>query len=331
MYTAYALLSNINSGDDPLLFRNFSIRMVSSVGDVRDSKEVFGRGEIGDWIYERTYDEAPEPRGPSGFGRIPFDVEDDLLLMRLFKDGDLAYLAHSIQEPSGSISKQYMQRTMGDVSSPNQYVITQSDCDAWDSFADSMRAGAGWKSDWFRIARRFFLYGGAKEFNPAFQEVDRVVDYMIALEATFVPERDFVGKRLRERCSTILYSSQNDQRAAKKLLRAFYDVRSTIVHGAGLSSEQIKTFATMAQFEQLVRRALAQAVLVIPAENDARKRTVTTLYDIDDSDRREQVVRFFSTIESPLSSSALILDLWRRILRNRLLTRWRDLKTRFSA
>jgi len=43
------------------------------------------------------------------------------------------------------------------------------------------------------------------EYNPKHNEVDRIVDYMTALEAILVPERDgIIGRRLRERAVSLL-------------------------------------------------------------------------------------------------------------------------------
>jgi hypothetical protein len=113
------------------------------------------------------------------------------------------------------------------------------------------------------VARRYFLYGGAKEFNCyaerqsgiEINEIDRIVDYMIALEAALVPEKDFVGRRLRERATCLLCKDPGDAEATKKLLRELYDVRSTIAHGSPLSDEK-RDFLQRGRgdFENVVRR-----------------------------------------------------------------------------
>jgi hypothetical protein len=75
--------------------------------------------------------------------------------------------------------------------SPLQYKIGPADCGSWSAFAKGSRKGQCWSSDWFAAARRFFLTGGAKQFNPMWGEVDRILDYATALEATLVPEKDY--------------------------------------------------------------------------------------------------------------------------------------------
>jgi hypothetical protein len=57
---------------------------------------------------------------------------------------------------------------------------------------------------WFSVARRFFLCGGAKEFNPYIGELDRILDLSITLEAVLVFETEFVNRLLRRRAISLL-------------------------------------------------------------------------------------------------------------------------------
>jgi hypothetical protein len=60
------------------------------------------------------------------------------------------------------------------------------------------------------------------------------MDYTTALEAALVPESDFVSRRLRERAVKVLGLSDDDANKVKSLLKDFYSIRSTLVHGSGL-------------------------------------------------------------------------------------------------
>lgn len=84
-------------------------------------------------------------------------------------------------------------------------------------------------------AQRFFLYGAAKEFEADFGVIDRILDYMIAMEAALVPERDHGGRLLRERAMVLLHETAE----AKRVMKKFYDVRSDIAHGASVGEERI--------------------------------------------------------------------------------------------
>jgi hypothetical protein len=86
-------------------------------------------------------------------------------------------------------------------------------------------------STWFSVAKRYFLYGGAKEFNPYIGELDRIVDYAIALEAVLMFEHDFINRLIKRRAGALLKLSAEQSERASRLLRDFYGYRSTIAHG----------------------------------------------------------------------------------------------------
>ena len=152
------------------------------------------RVNFGDWVYEKSYTSLPPVRGaaPSGFGGIPEDTEDSLLLLRLFKGGDISFAQIAVRDQTGGLSSQYSHRVISDLAFTTfPYRLSQVECPKWGVFAHGLRRSPAWRSSWFAVARRNFLYGGAKEFNCyterqtgiEINEVDRIVDYMIALEA----------------------------------------------------------------------------------------------------------------------------------------------------
>lgn len=259
MYTAYALINFIDSNDTELHFRDFVIRRLSSVGDIVDAQAHFpgARIYLADWLYERKYEDSEVSRGAYGFGRIPGDLEDTLLLLRLFRPGDVTFTRHSVRNRWGELSTQFPQRIAADITTSSFFKFSQAECDSWQDFAFELTGCQSWRSQWFATARRFFLYGGAKEFNAAWNEVDRVVDYIIALEATLVPESGFgIGQRLRKRAVLLLGLGGDAAKDANGILRDFYGVRSTLVHGSPLGDEHKKTLEQMGQFESLVRQIL---------------------------------------------------------------------------
>ena len=283
MYTAYALVKFIDSNDSELRFRDFRIRRLSSTGDREDAQALFPGASIygTEWLYERTYQDSEVAKDAYGFGRIPGDLEGTLLLLRLFRPGDIIFTRHSIREPSGELSIQFPQRIGADITTSSFFRFSQAECDSWDKFNAELTASQSWPSQWFATARKFFLYGGAKEFNPEWNEVDRVVDYMIALEATLVPEQDFgIGQRLRNRAVSLLGVRDDAAKATGRILRDFYKVRSTLVHGSPLGGSHKKTLQQMGQFELLVRQILVVALRQVPPGEDSRKQRLAGWYDV---------------------------------------------------
>ncbi|MCD6271680.1 MAG: hypothetical protein J7K30_02260 [Deltaproteobacteria bacterium] len=103
--------------------------------------------------------------------------------MRLFKTGDLFFVNPCIEKPNGDLSSQVPYPAMVYTSTTNRYKIESEECTRFDSFASEILSLPNWSSVWFKTARRFFLYGGGKEYNPRHDLVDRIVDYITALEA----------------------------------------------------------------------------------------------------------------------------------------------------
>lgn len=313
MYTAFVLVRNLDhaSGANPaqLDFRDFKIWNIPQFQGINGermarARKIFCEATIEDWIYERSYTSPPSAPGPapSGFGGIPEDVEDTLLLFRLFKSGDLSFVQVKIRDPNGKISRQCPYRVVSDISTTMHYRLDQEECAKWDIFASELKNAQSWTAAWFQIARRFFLYGGAKEFNCykepqagiEINEVDRIVDYMIALEATLVPEKDFVGRRLRERAVRLLCKDEE----AKRLLRDFYDIRSTIAHGSFLSDKQRQLITNKRkEFECTVRKVLVEALQKVPKDEKDRKRMLEGLWVPSDADRAKKLFEDFGTIQ----------------------------------
>lgn len=309
MYTAFALVKFIDSEDSDLRFRNFRIRRLSSIGDREYGQAQFPGVRIygTEWLYERSYQDSEVSRGAYGFGRIPSDLEDTLLLLRLFRPGDVIFTRHSIREPDGRLSVQFPQRITADITTSSFYRFNQADCDSWQNFASKLTGRESWRSQWFTTGRRFFLYGGAKEFNPEWNEADRVVDYMVALEASLVPERGFgIGQRLRKRAISLLGLSGEAARDTSRTLSDFYGVRSTLVHGSPLSEEQNNSLKQMGKFEVLVRRILSTALQQLPPEEDSRKQRLAGWYDVPDAALVEEMLRLSKGISSPHEKQRLL-------------------------
>lgn len=296
MHSAFVLVSHIDSSDEVLQFHDFRIRRITSSGDLSDVQKLLRSATLQDWVYERTYHTVPPSLVPSGFGAIPLDVEDALLLLRLFKVGDISFTEHVIRNDAGHVFRQYPLRTQASVTTTIPYRISQDECQKWDAFASRLKSCDSWKSDWFAVARRFFLYGGAIEFNPYHGEVDRIVDYNIALEAALVPESDFVSRRLRERAVQLLASADSGTTNVKSLLNSFYAFRSKIVHGAKLRDAPTELKARMQEFEKTVRELLVAALTSLPREDSSRILRLKGIYEISDSERADHAIEVMNGI-----------------------------------
>lgn len=267
MINSFALVKNLKSTSEELHFADFKLVKIESSFDyeLERAKHLFPEASPSyeDWIYERSYGDS------DGSDRISLDVEDALLLLRLFKNGDIFFVHPCIEYNDGSLSSQQPYPIMVYALSTNRYKIEFEECATFDSFASEILSLPNWSSVWFKTARRFFLYGGGKEYNPNHDLVDRIVDYMTTLEAILVPEDRSVGCRLRERAASLLNNDKIDI-DVDGLLKDFYKVRSTVVHGGDISSFKDNVLIRNMDFEDIVRKIIVKALKSLPYTNNNR-------------------------------------------------------------
>ncbi|HEY6302544.1 MAG TPA: hypothetical protein VIX14_05705, partial [Terriglobales bacterium] len=155
-----------------------------------------------------------------------------------------------------------------------------------------------WNADWFAAARRFFLSGGAKHFNPRWDEVDRILDYVTALEATLVPEKDFNTRRITKRGAAMISGGDASQACIiAKFIKQLYEIRSRITHGSRLGDENREwLIQNFAQVEYQVRQILVAAVQTLPPDQAQRQTALSALFDPTDADRGDIALQKFKEI-----------------------------------
>lgn len=297
MITSFVLVKNLRSNSEELHFDGFKFVKIGSCWDygLKRAQQLFPKAWplYEDWVYEKSYYDNEE-----NWERIPFDVEDTLLIFRLFKPGDLVFLQPCIENSSGELFSQLPYRVMAYIHTTVKYNIQLEECPRFDMFANEIMSQKNWTSTWFETARRFFLYGGGKEYNPRHNQVDRIVDYMTGLEAILVPEHDgFIGRRLRERAILLLKHHNIDPDDTKWLLRDFYNVRSAVTHGSDISSFKTGILKRNTDFETVVRNIIIEALKVLPKNDNDRVAYLKKLFDVSDQDRAEKVFNDFCSIK----------------------------------
>lgn len=246
---------------------------------------------------EKTYTQEPPLN----------DIEDALLLLPMYKPGEISFVRRATLAPGGNVRVHLPYRAMNDLNSYShlEFGTDPDDCLLWTAFAARIRESRSWSSEWFAAARRFFLCGGAKQFKR--DDVDRVLDYATALEATLVPERDYSARRIRHRAAELLDPGNPAEKSATvKFINKFYDIRSTIVHGSRLSEESMDwLIENHAQLELKVRRILLTAVRKLPPGKEDRQRVLAGLYDPTDEDRGNFVLERFNGIKTAEAKKAV--------------------------
>jgi hypothetical protein len=291
MFTAFALVKNLTSDSSELVFSHFKLYEIQ-FGDIDAlgrAHKLFSVGvpHYGDWIYERSYENQLE--------KSLNDIEYTLFLLRLFKVGDLVFIRPCIEEQNGNLLRQLPYRIMSDIHNFHEYELNTAECCHFDKFYAEILPQKNWDSTWFQTARRFFLYGSSKEFNPTHNELDRIVDYIIAIESILVPEGDFIGRRLRERTASLL-DIQNKETI--EIIRGFYNLRSKIVHGDSITSKNdFLVKYNVERFEEIIRNVITNSLKSLPDNDRKRKEYLKNLFDVNDYDRGKKVVEDFRAIK----------------------------------
>jgi hypothetical protein len=302
MFKAFVLVRNLESNAESLDFGEFTIRLVGL--RFKDLREVFSSVDVNqdDWILEKSYTLLPLGTPGSPVGGIPNDIEDILLLLRLYKPGDISFIKQAIIPPSGNTMVRFPYRAMNDLNSYSilRFEATSEECESWKAFAVSIRESQSWSSDWFAAARRFFLSGGAKQFNPKWDDVDRIVDYATALESTLVPEKDYNTRRIRHRAGALIApDSPAETKVIVELMKRIYEIRSRVVHGSRLGDESREwLLENCGQIELRVRQVLVTAVQQLPPGEEDRRIALVRLYDPTDEDRGSVAFERFREIKT---------------------------------
>lgn len=304
MFKALVVVRNLQSSASALDFGTFTIRRAGArFGEYRES---FAGAIVDreDWIFEKAYAEPP-PGRPGSYGGIPSDIEEELLLLRLYKAGEIAFVKSVTVLPSGMRQVQPPSRAINDLNSAANpawaFTIEPQECEPWKAFAADLKAARSWDSDWFSTARRYFLSGGAKPFDPELRDIDRIVDYATALEASLVPERDFNTRRVKHRARALVADDDPAQgKLVTDLVGKLYDFRSRLVHGGALTSEDHKWLVgNCPDIEFRVRSVLVAAVQRLPATEADRRVALAALFDVTDDDRGRSLVDKFNEIKTP--------------------------------
>jgi hypothetical protein len=115
MFKAFVLVRNLDSTADGLDFGEFTIKHVGL--GFKEFREVLSSVDVNqdDWIFEKSYTQLPLGPPGSPVGGIPSDIEDILLLLRLYKPGDISFIRQVIIPPSGNTLVQFPYRAMNDL------------------------------------------------------------------------------------------------------------------------------------------------------------------------------------------------------------------------
>lgn len=194
--------------------------------------------------------------------------EDLVSALRLFKGGGVGYnsiIFRSISwEPHGSGGSFFRPHT----SVGPRYILSKDEIPAFKSFWMNYRRQRAQKHRRIDLALR--------RFNLAYERMlleDRLIDYIIAMEALLLKEQDELAYRLSLRGSRLLGSDSEARHQIYTRLRTAYKLRSNIVHGDVVSGDVSldQKRVTFAQFvdeiAEYVRSSIKKMLLLTESNN----------------------------------------------------------------
>ena len=137
--TVRVLVRNFSSDTNQVQFSKFEIESMRDSNKWDAARKYIPEVMRNEWVLTREYDVIPPAHEAwSGFGAIPNDIEDTLLLLRLYKPGDLAFAAVIFTTPeTNSLARQCPYRVISTLVSNHSlrpYTLNQAETVDWEKF-----------------------------------------------------------------------------------------------------------------------------------------------------------------------------------------------------
>ncbi len=215
----------------------------------------------------------PTPASPEVAQTVE-DLGKVILALRLFKAGNVAYdmvRVSTVLDVPGSLSGTTSYGPHLRFRPGKKYSLVGSECGEFRGFWDSLRDRDFDKPSSLTVAIRRFNFA----YNRQGLE-DKLVDYMIAVEALFMKkeERSELVHRLSLRVARLLGRDFKERQDIQKEVKEYYKKRSSVVHGG----ETKLTDDVILQLEERLRAAFK---LLMPSLEDLSQDELLSHLDLD--------------------------------------------------
>lgn len=162
----------------------------------------------------------------SGFDGIRDSIQDLLLVFRLFKVGDIMFGDFLIEDIEGNDSW-YNKYSLAKRSF-FKYDFGQDEIESFNNFRDNITNKDGYRNKFYKFSLNHFMSGVDKRFSYKIENLERIVDYVVALESLFLIDNKpyFLRHTIAERIPRLLKDN-----SVGKIVKYMYDERSDILHG----------------------------------------------------------------------------------------------------
>ena len=190
-----------------------------------------------DIIYKVKKDSKNAPHLESMFTEKFHEIPDILLenilrQLRLFKEGDIELMNYHIKPLSPFFSVGMRGRASSrHLASRYQYELTDLESKDLINFVSKLEGILSYvhqkeNREYLDLALRYYNSAKERENNE-----DKLIDYMIVLEALYLSEELELGFKLSHRVATLLGEDEPKRREIFNNMRNLYALRSKIVHG----------------------------------------------------------------------------------------------------
>ena len=279
----HILISNFRTQNKELDFGDFKIISVKQGPEAAEWKEKLGCRVVPRNILIKEFlNYRMKDDDISGFDGIINSMQDLLLAFRLLKVGDIVFGNLLIEDMEGHNSWHNPYRVAR--ASFFKYNFGHDEIENFNNFRDTIANKVGYRNRFYKFSLNHFMSGVDKSFFYKIGNLERIVDYVVALESLFLIDSQlyFLRYTITERISTLLKDD-----SVRKIVKFMYDERSKIVHGSNIGLlenkrqrkiERIK--AHMPRFESLMREVFLKLLDFNFSKKEEIVRFMKELYDV---------------------------------------------------
>lgn len=282
-YQVYLSISNFETQAKELIFDDFKIISIEQGSEAKEWRQKLGgKGIPSNILIKEFSNYAMRKEDDSGFDEIYRSMDELLLVFRLYKVGDIMFDHFSIKDLDSK--EKYSSLYDFATSSIYKYKFEQNEILKFNDFRKSIIGKKGYNNIFYKFSLKHFISGGNKRFTYRIENLDRIVDYIIALEAIFLIEgnRYFLGRTISRRIYNFLKKENADE-----IVKYMYNERSRIVHGSYITlpenkkGEKIKKLKYyMPLFEELLREVFIKTFDYTFSSREKLIKFMKELYDI---------------------------------------------------
>ncbi len=241
-------IDNFKMDRTRLDFGDFSIMKIESGPEAKKWKDILSSDHLPEHILLKDYfNFVPSEKDVSGFDDIMNDMQDLLLVFRLFQEGDLFFNNLTVVEKEGN--NKFNAKYKMDDCSVFKYSFQNNSLQDFIKFRKSLMPKITHRSRYIKYFLEKYMVGLNTGFYFYVHELNRIVDHVIALESFFMfkSSHDFIARTLAGRVSRYLENPDYFD-----IVKKMYNERSKIVHGNYIDLDACKEDKLMNELKVLM-------------------------------------------------------------------------------